>query len=222
MKSFLSVALCMLLSHHTSAQHQRNDSLISLLDSIELQDQIYRTQLESLRTQFKDDTMQMHEQLSAIGKKMAAVDSINVVKITSILDKYGWLGPSVIGDDGNSTLFIVIQHAHLATQEKYLPMMREAVAKGNAKPRSLALLEDRVALREGRKQIYGSQVYVGLGPKEKYVLPLEDPANVDRRRAKVGLPRLADYLRNFDMTWDLNQYEKDLPAIEKLQSVMPK
>ncbi len=36
--------------------------------------------------------------------------------------------------------------------------MREAVKKGNANSSSLALLEDRVALRKGEKQIYGSQI----------------------------------------------------------------
>lgn len=73
------------------------------------------------------------------------------------LDERGWLGPDVIGQTGNSTLFLVIQHADLVTQEKYLPMMREAVTKGNAKGSSLALLEDRVLIRNGKQQRYGSQ-----------------------------------------------------------------
>lgn len=33
------------------------------------------------------------------------------------------------GGKGNSTLFLVIQRADQKTQEQYLPMMREAVAK---------------------------------------------------------------------------------------------
>lgn len=36
--------------------------------------------------------------------------------------------------------------------------MREAVEKNNARASSLALLEDRVAMRKGGKQIYGSQI----------------------------------------------------------------
>jgi hypothetical protein len=100
--------------------------------------------------------------------------------------------------------------------------MREAVVRGKARARSLALLEDRVALREGRRQIYGSQVYVGMNGVGSYVLPLEDPENVDKRRAAVGLEPLSDYLKNFNMTWNLEKYKRDLPAIEALQDKMPK
>ncbi|MEZ5038583.1 MAG: DUF6624 domain-containing protein [Saprospiraceae bacterium] len=71
----------------------------------------------------------------------------------------GWLGADVIGNQGNSTLFLVIQHADIETQEKYLPMMRDAVSKGNARASSLALLEDRVALRKGEKQIFSTQSF---------------------------------------------------------------
>jgi hypothetical protein len=67
------------------------------------------------------------------------------------LDKYGWLGADVVGGQGNSTLFLVIQHSDQATQEKYLPMMREAVKNGKAQGSSLALLEDRAALGQRQK-----------------------------------------------------------------------
>jgi hypothetical protein len=30
------------------------------------------------------------------------------MKVTSILDKYGWLGPDVIGNDGNRALFFLL------------------------------------------------------------------------------------------------------------------
>jgi hypothetical protein len=110
----------------------------------------------------------------------------------------------------------VIQHADIATQQKYLPMMREAVKKGNARPSSLALLEDRVLLRTGKNQIYGSQI--GTDPKTNlnYVLPLDDPENVDKRRAEVELQPLADYISHWNLTWDVEAYKKQLPdLIEK-------
>ena len=59
-------------------------------------------------------------------------------------------------------------------------------AIGNAMRPDLALLEDRVALRQGKKQIYGSQI--GMDPEtgEYFVSPLEDPDNVVERRIKMG------------------------------------
>jgi len=125
------------------------------------------------------------------------------------------LGADVVGGQGNSTLFLVIQHADQATQEKYLPMMREAVKNGKAQGSSLALLEDRVALGQGNRQIYGSQI--GRDPETQiyFISPLEDPDNVDKRRAEVGLQSLADYASRWQITWDVEQYKKDLPQIEE-------
>ena len=71
-------------------------------------------------------------------------------------------------------------------QKKYLPMRKEAVLKGNANAGSLALLIVRIEIREGRKQIYGSQLGTNPNTKTEYVLPLIDPDNADKRRAEVG------------------------------------
>jgi len=93
--------------------------------------------------------------------------------------------------------------------------MREAVTKGNARASSLALLEDRVALGQGKKQIYGSQIGRNIETGEFYVSPLQDPDNVDKRRAEVGLSTLQEYVSNWNITWDVEKYKKELPEIEK-------
>jgi hypothetical protein len=153
--------------------------------------------------------------MKAHWKNINEKDSINLIKVKSILDKYGWVGPDVVGGQGNLTLFLVIQHSDQATQEKYLPMMREAVKNGKAQGSSLALLEDRVALRQGKRQIYGSQI--GRDPETQiyFVSPLEDPDNVDKRRAEVGLGTLSTYVSHWQIKWDVEQYKKDLPKIEE-------
>ena len=107
----------------------------------------------------------------------------------------------------------------IKTHEKYLPLMRNAVKNGKAKARNLALLEDRVALREGKKQIYGTQVIQKVKTNEYFVLPLDDPYNVDLKRAEAGLQPLSVYLEdNFKTKWDIAQYLKDLPFIEATKS----
>ncbi len=141
-------------------------------------------------------------------------DSGNQLKVKAILDKYGWVGEDEIGPQANNTLFLMIQHADLATQQTYLPMMRKAVADSKAEPSALALLEDRVALGEKRLQTYGSQICED-STGTAYVLPLADPDNVDKRRAEVGLSPLADYVKYWGIKWDVDEYKKQLPAIEK-------
>jgi hypothetical protein len=48
-------------------------------------------------------------------------------------------------------------------------------------------------LAEGKKQLYGTQFVPVDGRLQPR--PLEDEANVDRRRVAVGLPPLAEYIR---------------------------
>jgi hypothetical protein len=153
--------------------------------------------------------------VDSLEKVMVFNDSIDLQKVKKILDTKGWVGKDKVGDQANSTLFLVIQHADLKTQQKYLPMMREAVKNGNASKSALALLEDRVALREGRKQIYGSQIGRNAKTNLYYVLPLEDPDNVDKRRKEMGLGALGDYVKEWNINWNVEEYERNLPEIEK-------
>lgn len=174
---------------------------------------------QNIRTQYIEARKTLgfeHKTVDSLGREMNRIDSLNQIKIVKILDTKGWVGRDLVGPKANQTLFLVIQHADLEVQKKYLPMMREAVEKKNANPSALALLEDRIALREGRKQIYGSQVGNHPDTKQPYVLPLMDPDTVDERRASVGLGSLSDYLKNWDLEWDVETYKKLLPEYEAI------
>lgn len=183
-------------------------NLISQLDTIYNDDQNYRRQLNELEKQYGWQSSEVQKLWQKINRK----DSINLSKITAIIDKYGWLGKNIIGEKGNSTLFLVIQHADLKTQQKYLPIMRDAVSKGKANAGSLALLEDRVALGMGKSQIYGSQIMQDA--TGKYLQPLIDPKNVNERRMKVGLGSIEEYLQYFGLKWDVEEYIKKLPDLK--------
>lgn len=193
------------------AEAKLDKPLIAMLDTIFYEDQMYRQQSDSIEKQYGRDS----EELKAHWDMIAEKDSINLVKVQRVLDERGWLGKDVVGPQGNQTLFLVIQHADLKTQQKYIPMMREAVKKGNANGAELAMLEDRVALRTGKRQIYGSQLWRDPETGEFHVMPLEDPDKVDERRSSVGLGKLADYISIWDLKWDADAYKKILPELEK-------
>ena len=196
-------------SNKEKAEANLDKTLVATLDSIFNDDQNGRQQLKEVESNYGVDS----KELKAHWKMISEKDSINLIKVKTILDTRGWLGEDVVGEQGNTTLFLVIQHSDIKTQERYLPMMRQAVKNGKAKGSSLALLEDRVALRQGRMQIYGSQINRDIKTQSYYVSPLEDPDNVDKRRAEVGLQPLAEYLLNWNLVWDVEQYKKDLPGI---------
>jgi len=191
-------------SNKEEAEKNLDKPLVAILDAIYKEDQTYRVQLDEVEEKFGKDSKEVKAHWQLISEK----DSLNLIKVKEILDKRGWLGPEIVGGQGNSTLFLVIQHSNLETQLKYLPMMRAAVKDGNANPGSLALLEDRVGLRQGKRQVYGSQIGRDQETGEYYVLPLIDPENVDKRRSEVGLGPISQYVGNWDMTWDVEKHKE--------------
>ncbi len=136
------------------AEANLNKPLANRLDSIFIEDQKYRQMIGDIEKRYGDESNEMKNLWRTIRQK----DSINVIKVTAILDKFGWLGADVVGAQGNHTLFLVIQHSDQKTQEKYLPMMREAVKNGKASGSNLALVEDRVALGQGKKHVSSPKV----------------------------------------------------------------
>jgi hypothetical protein len=187
-----------------------NKPLVAILDSIYSEDQKYRQQIDAIEKKYGWNSKEMQELWKTIDTK----DAANLLKVQSILDKHGWLGADSVGKQGSTTLFLVIQHADQVTQEKYLPMMREAVKNGKAQSSNLALLEDRVALAQGKLQVYGSQIGQNPVTQTYFVLPLEDPDNVDKRRAKVGLVPMSEYLNQLQLKWDPVEYKKELEKNE--------
>ncbi|MCK6648812.1 MAG: OmpA family protein [Bacteroidia bacterium] len=170
-------------------ESKKDQKLVALLDSILDQDQKYRSEV--------DDVVKLHSiespEMKQLFDKINEIDSTNLIVVKKILDTRGWLSKEIIGENGSSTLFLVIQHADIQTQVKYLPMMQDAVKLGNASSRQLALLEDRVAVNLGEKQRYGTQLFLTpkTGTYEFY--PIYDEKNVNKRRAEVGLGTIENY-----------------------------
>jgi hypothetical protein len=199
--------------HFVKKERNLNMNLVAVLDSVYIEDQLCQQQYVEIVTRYG----QQSEELKSFSTFMNDKYSINQMVVKKILDENGWPGEEIIGHYGNKALFLVIQHSNLETQEKYLSMIREAAKKGNVDPANLALLEDRVALRQGKKQIYGTQLAYDETTGESYVQPLEDPDNVDTRRAAIGLEKLQDYLSGVGLKWDPQEYKKKLPELEAKQ-----
>ncbi len=199
-----------ILHNKEIAEAKLNKPLVRILDTILEEDQKYRMAFDALEKDLMKSNEQRNKEKDDLAQKQMKADGINLRKVQAILDKYGWLGPDEIGHDGNMTLFLVIQHSYQSVQEKYLPMLREAVKNKKAEPADLALLEDRVLLGQGKKQIYGSQLTIGADGKSRFS-PIEDEANVNKRRAEVGLQPIEEYAKHFGITYkyDPNKIEED-------------
>ncbi|MCB7482270.1 DUF6624 domain-containing protein [Christiangramia sediminis] len=192
------------------AQSSTSDTIETTLNSIWKSDQEIRFELIKLQQEgkMKSDEFQL------LVEKMKKQDSLNLIQVKSILDN-GW--PDNLNMQANQTIFLVIQHADLQTQKQYLPIIKNAVEENKTLPSNLALLKDRINLREGKEQIYGSQVFIDSQSGKKYVQPLQNPEKIDSLRAEVGLPPMQVYLKqSFQMDWSLETYYHDLPEIKKL------
>jgi hypothetical protein len=139
--------------------------------------------------------------IKALVEKQQEVDKSNLQRLVQIIDTYGWPGRTIVGKEGSLTAFLIIQHADLEYQKKYFPLLKDAVRRGEAASQYAALLEDRILMREGKKQIYGSQLHQNDVTKSLELWPIEDEEGVDTRRASVGLEPLADYLRRFGLEY---------------------
>jgi hypothetical protein len=78
--------------------------------------------------------------------------------------------------------------------------LEQSVKDGESQAYDLAMLQDRVLMRQGKKQIYGSQVVFNK-TGEPVFYPIEDERNVNARRKKVGLEPLEEYAKFFGIEY---------------------
>lgn len=182
-------------------------ALLPMLDTIYKDDQLPRFELINLT---RNNAGQA--KLDSIKRIIKKKDEINLDKVNGIVEKHGWLGPQEIGMNGSQGIFLAIQHADLATQKKYLPLIKQAEKEGKTLSSNLALLEDRIAMREGREQLYGSQGFKDKVTGTSYIYPIADVDQLDQRRKQMGMPPMAAYVKN----WDLEEYKKKLPEIAQI------
>lgn len=133
------------------------------------------------------DTIATREASIAYSKKMIAIDSVNQAKVIPIIEQYGWLPKSKVGDKAASAIFYVVQHSSLETIDKYLPLMETLAKQGEASSTDAAKMRDRLLMFQGKKQLYGSQAASWVRPEGGQVIwPIEDVENVNKRRKEVG------------------------------------
>ena len=108
-----------------------------------------------------------------------------------IVRTVGWPTLSKVGAMAEHKAWLLVQHADLEFQRECFALMEREPAD-EVCPRHLAYLEDRIRVREGRLQRYGTQLETrGDGWKP---LPVDDPEGLDARRKAVGLEPITEYL----------------------------
>ena len=120
------------------------------------------------------------ERVEKLARRTMDTDSTNLQLVSRILSETGYPRKSKVGDFATLTVWMIIQHSDLGRIKQFLPQLEEAARRGDLDPAYLAATKDRIDIREGRPQKYGTQ----------FNAPLLDASRVNEWRKEVGLPPL--------------------------------
>lgn len=131
--------------------------------------------------------------------KLFEIDRENTAWLTETVDQYGWPTVSLVGKEASYSSWLLIQHADLDLefQRRCLSLMQQAPAN-EVDPTNIAYLEDRILGSENKPLKYGTQYRRSLDGQSWILMEIEDIEHVDERRADMGLPTLAENMRQIN------------------------
>jgi len=151
------------------------------------EDQSSRGAYLSLATQDKNGAPFWAQRLSTAHS--LRVDGRSKAYIEQLVDDYQWIDIKRFGNKVSDHAWILVQHADRDPkfQSHVLEAMGPYLKKGTIKAANYAFLWDRVAVNTGRKQRYGTQPTWECKDGKLQLQPMEDPDNVNKRRAQMKM-----------------------------------
>ncbi|HEX7171557.1 MAG TPA: RNA methyltransferase [Candidatus Limnocylindria bacterium] len=128
------------------------------------------------------------------GTSLAQVNAANADRLAAIVEEHGWPGIRLVGPDGADATWMLAQQADGANEvrRRWLAPLADAVAAGDADPRHLATITDRVAAVAGERQLYGTIALLAEDGEVEFPLPVADAGALEARRASIGLPSILE------------------------------
>jgi Family of unknown function (DUF6624) len=146
-----------------------------------------------------EEDMRVREELAADGSlfkgyhpRMESVHRENAARLRAILREYGWPGVKLVDKEGEEAAWLIVQHSigEPDFMRSSLELLKTAAKNQQAPLWQIAHLEDRIRMFEGRLQLYGTSLdWDEQGQMSPYPA-IENPGQVNERRASMGLPPL--------------------------------
>ena len=134
--------------------------------------------------------------------RMMRADSARSLWLRRVVRERGWPARASVGDSAAGVAWLILQHTPFyAWQDELLPTLEQLAARGELPPQELALFTDRVLVHHRQPQRYGTQFNVAGG--RLVPSPIADLTRLDARRAAVGLPPMAEYVRMLGEMYNL-------------------
>jgi hypothetical protein len=157
----------------------------SLLRHLLVMDQKFRIQLRDERNGEIPD----QDNLKELFGKMEDADLINYTLIKRINEKIGWPSKTVYSDSAVEASFFITLHYKGHDLDYLTPLIEESFSKNQIKKDHYAILTDRVLLRKGNSQKFGTHCRMtGEGTVDFISLP--DTSGINQSRREIGLKEL--------------------------------
>lgn len=115
-------------------------------------------------------------------------------ELRTLLNRWPWFDISTFGAETDKNAWIIVQHADHdpAFQAMMLERLRTRLSSGETSAENFAYLHDRVLVRKGHPQTYGTQGHCDEG--EWIAAPMIEREQVIRNRQELGMRPLDDDL----------------------------
>ncbi|MCB2201036.1 hypothetical protein KQI63_16685 [bacterium] len=193
----VTLLLTVLMLPAGQAQQVVNPDLRDMLTNMAQSHELFRAQIDSLR---KEPRLNEREIRNLVEEQLA-IDAENQRLLEAIVEQHGWPGKSLVGEDAAGSALTILEHADHNYQKQHLPLLRAAAQEEELPADKIAVLEDQVRMRDGRPQLYGTQFRHEQHDNQEHLYPIEDAAEVNARRAEVGLPPIEEVLEEKGIEW---------------------
>ncbi|TXE14925.1 hypothetical protein ES692_17560 [Psychroserpens burtonensis] len=139
------------------------------------------------------------------GKMNPETDRENLTTVISLIEKCGMPTLQEVNDVQMSAIWVVFQHGDNANRKKYLPLLEKSAKSGDLKATQIAMMKDRTMMNDDEPQVYGTQVT--KNGNEWVLYELASPETVNKRRAEMGFEPLQDYLKRWNIEFNIKQSE---------------
>lgn len=146
----------------------------------------------------KNEDLKLRDRLIQNGKlgesyneEMEKLHNKNADVLNDIINEIGYPTIDKVGEEGSEAAWLVIQHAigQPNFMKRCAKLLEIAVQENKANPINLAYLTDRIAVFEGKAQLYGIQFDWDVNG-ELSPLYFDDLTKVNQRRKSIGLTHL--------------------------------
>lgn len=149
--------------------------------------------LKNADLELRDNLILSGQLSNGYNEEMKELHKSNTKILSDIIDKIGYPTTIKVGEEASEAAWLVIQHSigQPEFMKKCMNLLEVAASENEANTKNLAYLTDRIAVFEGKPQLYGTQFdwdeNGNLSPNI-----FDDLTKVNERRKSIGLNTLEE------------------------------